>query len=177
MQRTDRRRVLLIEEDPELRDETSLVLGVAGFEALCAADGEAGLRLHRRSPADLVILNMNAPVREAVEAILSFKGGAHPTRILAISGGFAEGPEYYLVLARHLGADGVMAGPYEPKALVKTVSGLLDLPARPSPATLGESQVQSILDMAERLDDAVIIARLMLSHAGAAPEDGRPLVH
>lgn len=177
MQRTDRRRVLLVEEDRELRDETSLVLGVAGFEVLCAADSEVGLRLHRKSPAALVVLNMNTPVRDSVEAILSFKRGPDPTRVLAISGGFAEGPEYYLVLARHLGAEGVMAGPFDHKLLVKTVGSLLDEPVRSPPETLGESQVQAIFDMAERLDDAVIIARLMLGRASRPQEESVPLTH
>lgn len=177
MQRTDHRRVLVIEEDPELRDETSLVLGVAGFEVLCAANCEIGLRLHDRTPADLVVLNMTTPVRDSVESILAFKRGVRPPRVLAISGGFADGPEYYLVLARHLGADGVMPAPFEAKMLVRTVAGLLESPVRPTPVTLGESQMQAILDMAERLDDAVIIARLMLARPGGPPEDSAPLTH
>jgi hypothetical protein len=70
-----------------------------------------------------------------------------------------------------------MAGPFDHKLLVKTVGGLLDEPVRSPPETLGESQVQAIFDMAERLDDAVIIARLMLGRASRPQEGSVSLTH
>jgi DNA-binding response OmpR family regulator len=171
MERTPRGRVLVIEDDPEFLQIMTLALEVAGYEVVGAADGEVGLEAYRRAPADLVVVDMITPVRDGVETIVALRRTGDPVRILAISGGFATGPEYYLVLAQHLGADDVMAKPFRMADFTRTVARLLETAPRSAPtADLCPERVAATYDLAERLDDAVIIARLLLARAGGAPD-------
>src|SRR2546430_5845207 len=50
-------RILVIEDDALLRGAIRIVLESAGYEVLDAADGDAGLRLHREQGADLVVVD------------------------------------------------------------------------------------------------------------------------
>jgi DNA-binding response OmpR family regulator len=68
------------------------------------------------------------PVREGVETILAIKAHAPRTRVIAISGGYRVGPEDFLTLARHVGADDVLAKPFRPSALLAVADRLLHRP-------------------------------------------------
>jgi two-component system phosphate regulon response regulator OmpR len=54
-------RVLLIEDDSRLAEMVSEYLGKAGFHVVHAETGTRGLALHRREPADVVILDLMLP--------------------------------------------------------------------------------------------------------------------
>lgn len=56
--------ILLIEDDPTLREEISLGLSNAGFTVRCAVDGAQGESLWRQGGFSLVILDLNLPKRD-----------------------------------------------------------------------------------------------------------------
>jgi DNA-binding response OmpR family regulator len=167
MQRTDRKRVLIVGDDAEHFGAMSFALQVAGVDATVMACGAAGLRAHRAEPYDLVVVDMTTPVRTGVETIIALKRNS-PVRVLALSDGFAAGPEYYLVLARHVGADAVTSRPCSMSALTRRIERLLEEPPLPAPDELSDERLDTTLDLADRLDDAVMIARLMLAQARKA---------
>ena len=167
MQRTDRKSVLIIGDDAELFDAMSYALEAAGLAATVVKGGAAGLAVHRTSPCDLVVVDMTTPVRAAAETIVALKRGG-PVRVLALSDGLAAGPEYYLVLARHVGADAVTSRPCSMSALTRRIVRLLDEPPLPAPDDLSDDRLEATLDIADRLDDAVMIARLMLAQTRKA---------
>jgi len=171
MERMDRRRVLVIEDDPEFLQAMSLSLTARGYDVVAACDAEAGLRAHETAPADLAVIDMITPVRNGVETIVALRRAGRPVRILAISGGFVTGPEYYLVLARHLGADAVMAKPFALTDLADAAARLLEAPPRADEGELTPERLEATFDLAERLDDAVIIARLMLARMEGPAND------
>lgn len=167
MQRTDRKRVLIVGDDAEHFGAMSFALQVVGIDATVVARGAAGLKAHRTQPYDLVVVDMTTPVRSAAETIVALKRSG-PVRVLALSDGLAAGPEYYLVLARHVGADAVTSRPCSMSTLTRRIKRLLDEPPLPAPDGLSEERLESTLEMADRLDDAVMIARLMLAQARKA---------
>jgi twitching motility two-component system response regulator PilH len=54
-------RVLVIEDNPEVRQLLSIYLGRLGYEVLAAATGEEGLALARRDPPDVVFVDFYLP--------------------------------------------------------------------------------------------------------------------
>lgn len=57
-------RILAADDSPSMRDMVRMSLGSAGFEVTAAADGAEALRLAAQTPFDLVLLDVNMPVRD-----------------------------------------------------------------------------------------------------------------
>jgi two-component system, OmpR family, response regulator MtrA len=60
-------RILLIEDDPSIREVTAIGLGAAGFEVTTAADGVDGLARFRADPYDLILLDVMLPRLDGYE--------------------------------------------------------------------------------------------------------------
>jgi two-component system, OmpR family, copper resistance phosphate regulon response regulator CusR len=61
--------VLLIEDDPRIREVVDRGLGARGFAVSAAADGEAGLDLVRKLDVDLVLLDLMLPGRSGITVL------------------------------------------------------------------------------------------------------------
>jgi len=61
-------RILLVEDDPSIREVTAIGLRAAGFEVDTAADGAAGLERWRQAQPDLVLLDVMLPRLDGLEA-------------------------------------------------------------------------------------------------------------
>src|SRR2546427_10726049 len=61
------RRILLVEDDPDLRDAVRLVLEDAGYDVVCAGEGREALTRVRESPFSLVLLDLMLPVMDGFE--------------------------------------------------------------------------------------------------------------
>src|SRR5438876_3515214 len=79
-------RILVIEDDALLRGAIRIVLESAGYEVLDAADGDAGLRLHREQGADLVVVDLYMPERDGLEVIREVRAEAPQSKIIAVPG-------------------------------------------------------------------------------------------
>ncbi len=64
-----RPRILVVDDQAEIRDMTVLVLGEAGYRVLAAASGVEALRAARREPFDLVLLDINMPGMDGWETL------------------------------------------------------------------------------------------------------------
>lgn len=162
MKREGGGRVLLIEDDVALLQLMSVAFEAAGYQVQRASDGAEGLKLFHGRPADLVVTDMIMPVREGVETIVALKKASAAVKIIAISGGFRVGPQDYLSLAGHVGADEVMAKPFHVSDLVAAGARLLAT----APTTAMDrprDALEAAYDMADRLDDAIVLARLLVA--------------
>jgi DNA-binding response OmpR family regulator len=119
------RKVLLIEDDIELLHLMAGGFVAAGAQVDVAVDGEAGLARFMARPADLVVTDIIMPNREGIETIVALKKARPATWIIAVSGGYRVGPQDFLTLARHVGADGVLAKPLRFTDLLGMAAGLL----------------------------------------------------
>jgi DNA-binding response OmpR family regulator len=95
------------------------------FEVVAALDGEIGLRSFAREPTALVVTDIIMPNREGIETLLAVKKLRPSVKVIAISGGLRLGPGDFLDLARHAGADAVLAKPFKPSDLVDAAETLL----------------------------------------------------
>jgi DNA-binding response OmpR family regulator len=118
-------KVLLIDDDIELLRLMAARFHAAGAAVEVAVDGQAGLARFMARPADLVVTDLIMPNREGIETIVALKKARPETKIVAISGGYRIGPGDFLTLARHVGADGVLAKPIRLAELLRLAAGLL----------------------------------------------------
>ena len=118
-------RILVIDDDDQMRTLLRQVMEWAGYEVIEAGDGREGMQKQRKQPADLVITDLIMPEQEGLETITSLKKEYPGIKIIAISGGGRIGPEAYLPAAQELGADKVFSKPFDVRELSETVKELL----------------------------------------------------
>jgi DNA-binding response OmpR family regulator len=118
-------RILVIDDDDQMRTLLRQVMEWAGYEVMEAGDGREGMHKHRKQPADLVITDLIMPEQEGLETITSLKREYPGIKIIAISGGGRIGPEAYLPAAQELGADKVFSKPFDVRELAEAVKELL----------------------------------------------------
>jgi DNA-binding response OmpR family regulator len=118
-------KILIIDDDEQMRILLRQVMEWAGYEVVEAADGRAGMLTQRREQADLVITDLIMPEQEGLETITGLKKEYPELKIIAISGGGRIGPDAYLPAAQELGADRVFSKPFDVRELANTVKELL----------------------------------------------------
>ncbi|HEU5314934.1 MAG TPA: response regulator transcription factor [Chloroflexota bacterium] len=69
-----RGRVLVVEDDPDIRELLRALLAEAGYDVASAADGPEGLRLAHLQPPDVVILDLMLPGATGWEIAARFRG-------------------------------------------------------------------------------------------------------
>ena len=116
-------RILLIEDDNDLRTMLRTVLADAGHTVIEARDGQEGLNLFRQAGADLVVTDIVMPEKEGLAVLLELRKAQPPVKVIAMSG---EGnASDYLDMARLMGAAKVLPKPFRPSALLSAIYELL----------------------------------------------------
>jgi DNA-binding NtrC family response regulator len=118
-------RILVIDDEREIREMLRDLLRTQGYEVMTAANGTAAARLQQQQPADLVITDIFMPEKEGIETILELQTAWPGLKIIAISGGGGDYNVDYLAAARHLGAVHSLSKPFDREALLSTVRQLL----------------------------------------------------
>jgi len=116
-------RILVIDDDRDMRVLLRIMLELAGHEVLLAADGRAGLERQRLANADLVITDIYMPGQDGFETICALQALERRVPIIAMSGGVATAT--MLATARLLGAVAVLTKPFLPDELLSTVNQAL----------------------------------------------------
>jgi DNA-binding response OmpR family regulator len=118
-------RILIIDDDDQLREMLRKMLERAGYEVLAASDGKVGIEIFNQNAVDLVITDIVMPEKEGIETILELRGHAAKVKIIAMSGGGRIGPGEYLKLAKRVGADQVFNKPIRREELLTAIETLL----------------------------------------------------
>ncbi|MDH4260494.1 MAG: response regulator [Gammaproteobacteria bacterium] len=128
-------RVLIIDDEPDVRDSVGKLLAKAGYDVHVLATAAAGLEVYQKFGADLVITDVIMPEQNGVDLIRALRvvGGKVP--VIAISGGGNFGASNYapgaitttafLAAAQKVGADAVLTKPFEGRELLDLVRDLL----------------------------------------------------
>jgi CheY-like chemotaxis protein len=114
-------RILVIDDDPEIRDLIHAILGQAGHDVAEADGVVAALDSLRERPADVVVTDIIMPGRDGLEAIREIRDVQPQLKIIAISGGGRRFGVEVLRLAKNLGADLALAKPFSSDALLSAV--------------------------------------------------------
>ncbi len=113
-------RILLVEDDEDLRFGLADVLTAAGHVVVEAPDGKEGLRLLEKREPDLLITDLVMQGMEGIETILEFRRRCPDLPIIAISGN-----ALYLKNSQGLGADATLLKPIAKKTLIDTVAEVI----------------------------------------------------
>ena len=120
----DRRVVVVIDRDEEVRSLLRATLGEAGFEVHCAATGESGVALVRAKQPDTVTLDLALPDTDGYDVLRRIREFSH-TYILIIT---ARSGLRATLRGFDAGADDYMVKPVRPRELRARVDGMLRRP-------------------------------------------------
>lgn len=117
----ERRRVLVVEDEPLVVDVLQRYLQRDGFAVAIARDGHAALHEVQRTPPDLVILDLMLPAVDGMEVCRVVRRSS-PVPILMLT---ARGEEADKIQGLQLGADDYVVKPFSPNELMARVHALL----------------------------------------------------
>lgn len=117
--------ILVIDDDPAVREVVSEMLRLEGHHVTIAENGREAIPMLSKRDFDLVITDLIMPEKEGIETISEIRRTHKTIPILAISGGGRLGPGDYLETARYIGADATLAKPFARQELLTTIDSLL----------------------------------------------------
>jgi len=118
-------RILLIDDDDDVRSTLKQILEREGYRVLEASDGNQGLKIFKEKPIDLIITDLIMPEKDGMEIIIEIQRDYPKTKLIAISGGGKIGAEHYLEIAKRTGAMLTLQKPVERKSLLEAIQNLL----------------------------------------------------
>jgi CheY-like chemotaxis protein len=124
--------VLLVDDDPGVREIFGEALRLAGYRVVTAADGRAALAELGHGPIDLIVADLFMPEVDGLELLRRLRRQESRTPVIAVSAGGELEQVQLLELARALGAARVLEKPVAVAELVGAVRELV--PAGPPPA-------------------------------------------
>src|SRR6516225_1135643 len=113
--------VLVVEDEAHVRELVSYTLQGAGYRVQAAANGALALESARRSPPDLVLLDIRLPDFDGWEVCQRLRAESD-VPILIIT---ALADDESLVKSLRLGADDYISKPFSPMVLAARVQALL----------------------------------------------------
>jgi CheY-like chemotaxis protein len=126
-------RVLVIDDNSDIREMIRTVLVHAGYEVTLAVDGGKGVEAQRRHASDLTITDIFMPQQDGIETIGLLKKEFPKTPIIAMSGGAKfvtrQTSVDYLATAHKFGADRLLRKPFDIDELLTAVQEVLSKPA------------------------------------------------
>jgi DNA-binding response OmpR family regulator len=119
-----RKRILLVDDDPEIVESMRVALEAMGYEVLIARDGNQGLALADTENPDLVILDMMMPKRSGFLVLERLRQTRKvPVRVIMITANEGSRHKAY---AEMLGVDDYIRKPFAMDRLLDSVRRLLE---------------------------------------------------
>lgn len=176
-------KLLLVDDDADLRGVTSFALQQAGFLVVGAGTVPAALATFEKEQPDLVLLDINLPGGSGFDLCSAIRRVSRaPIMMLTV-----RGEEEDLVRALELGADDYLTKPFSPRTLIARVRALL---RRAGLEPGGRTEVGDVVLDADMLElrigsgQAIRVTRLefrllqlLLAHAGQPVHTDRLLAH
>jgi two-component system cell cycle response regulator DivK len=118
------RRILVVDDQEDLRGVLRDLLAGSGYTVIEAADGEAGVAKAKSDRPDLILMDIQMPVIDGYEATRRIKDDSDLKQIpiVAVSSFAMKGDEEK---ARAAGCDHYVTKPYSPMQLLRLIRGFL----------------------------------------------------
>jgi DNA-binding response OmpR family regulator len=117
------KRILLVDDDPEIVESMKAVLESRGYEILVARDGNQGLVMAEQETPDLVVLDMMMPKRSGFLVLEKLRrGNPNPVRVIMVTANEGSRHKAY---AEMLGVDDYIRKPFAMDRLLESVDRLL----------------------------------------------------
>lgn len=121
-------RILIIEDEPRMRELLSRGLYESGFTVMTAADGETGLRMAQQHELDAIVLDIGLPRMDGFALTEKLRAGDTPTPILMLT---ARDNEDSIIRGLDLGADDYLTKPFSFPELVARLQCITRLQLHP----------------------------------------------
>jgi CheY-like chemotaxis protein len=121
--------ILVIEDDPIMREALADWLQAAGYGVRTAANGGAGLAAVKFAPPALVVTDIHMPGTNGAMVLSELKQHHPQVPVIAISGLFNSGHGLDAEAALALGAARALAKPFKRAELLRALAELLGPPA------------------------------------------------
>lgn len=117
-------RILIVEDDEQVRTMLRQMLEHEGYAVTEATDGRVGLARWREEPADLLLTDILMPEQDGIETIREVRQGWPDAKIIAFTGGGKTGMSF-LPIAQKLGAQRTLNKPLDRQTLITAVQEVL----------------------------------------------------
>lgn len=114
-------KILVVDDDPRLREIVRLALEGAGFEVITASDGVSAQTHAAREAPDLIVLDVGLPKADGFEICRKIRTSSD-VPILFLT---AHDDEVDRILGLELGADDYVTKPFSPRELVARIKAIL----------------------------------------------------
>jgi two-component system, OmpR family, phosphate regulon response regulator OmpR len=140
----DRGRILIVDDDPEVRDTVREYLELSGFDVFVAGDGEAMRKLLAQRRVDLVLMDLNLPGEDGLALTRALRG-SHDVGIIMLT---AAGQAVDRIVGLEMGADDYVAKPFDPRELLARIKSVLRrLRERPAGAPARADEQPEVVKM------------------------------
>ena len=167
-------RVLVVDDDPTVREVVVSYLRAADHEVVEVGDGESALERHRAAPHDLVVLDLMLPGIDGIEVCRRLREESDVPVIMLT----ALGEETERVVGLEVGADDYVTKPFSPRELALRVDSVLrrsGASATPRRLVDGDLVVDEAAHAAYRGGEPLALTgrefdllRFLLAHPGTA---------
>jgi two-component system OmpR family response regulator len=145
-------RILLVDDDREIRRLLGEQLDMAGYQVQTAADGAEMRRMLGRGPVDLLILDLNLPYEDGLMLCRALRTKGDRTPIIMLT---ARSDTVDRIVGLEMGADDYLTKPFEPRELLARIRSVLRrttaLPANLQPLTARKATFAGwTLDLVQR---------------------------
>jgi DNA-binding response OmpR family regulator len=127
--------ILVIEDEPDLRNGLQHNLELEGYKVVTAADGREGLRRAREGQASLILLDLMLPEMPGIEVLRHLRDTGRETPVIIIS---ARGQDRDKVQGLELGADDYLTKPFGLSELLARIRAVLRRTQTGAKAGVGE---------------------------------------
>lgn len=115
-------RLIVVDDDPELRALLQRYLGENGYRVRAVGDGAALTQALAREPADALILDLMLPGEDGLAITRRLRAAGDPVAILMLT---AKGDPMDRILGLEMGADDYLAKPFTPRELLARLAAVL----------------------------------------------------
>ena len=122
--------VLVVEDDPDIRELLAFALGKEGWTMVAAADAEDGLARLAVANPDVIVLDIMLPGMDGLDFLRKVKSDPALRRLPVIMT-TAKGEDSDIVAGLELGAEDYVVKPYSPKVLAARIRAALTTDGRP----------------------------------------------
>jgi two-component system OmpR family response regulator len=128
------RKILVVDDDPHIRQLLVFAFDKAGLGAIEAADGETALAIVDTHAPDLVVLDINMPRMDGLEVCRRLRAASDEGAEIPILFLSSRDDEIDRVLGIELGADDYVVKPFSPREVVARVMAILRRTAARAPS-------------------------------------------
>ncbi len=116
--------ILVVDDEPGIRDLLSMMLESAGHSVVTAEDGLQAPKILASKPFDLVITDLLMPERDGLEFITEIRKKYPAVKIIAMSGGGHIARDSYLRIAKNFGAHLLLEKPFSQSGVLSAVENV-----------------------------------------------------